>query len=740
MSVKESAEFNPSDAEGIARLWRKDWSDRSRSEMLTCKGPGFFLWRSKSDGFSASGIFYTRAMVHREIPDSEMADGVCKLIDEIDHNESVIVVLAFENAGRAVAITVDKLNPPREQNWFEMPEIRRRSITKAVWIPLRVCEKIFSEGKHGREGFCEEFLGLGSVMFPVVVTQDDVGLGWSDIGISNNYNGGQVTEYRNPSECFEFKQLFKFHMPFGNTHLSVAVASPSKKHEKTTTVHPAGAYSDHRSDAVGIGLVIEQTLNSTEQAVWHLHQDFVVSLRLMREGDKWLRPDEGYLEVARISRNESGDPTKLEVRAEQLRDYLCAKGMNLYTSSYRSRREVCADQSHISWVPLSDSDTTDSLKWEGSVSEIHDGGAPFGTTTAVFHAARTDVDDEEDVPTFEFPTDSSVKTDSWTKEASGRKLYSVAGELWRTEVIEPGDISERIRGDDPKRQPQFVVDAAGNTESKSTLVEGDSRWLWFKPEVMREILSRRGAKIRWYTLETGSIGVIADSSVHFGINDLGLINVYAKDIALLSSWEQRIWAGFNVGPDGKVSKELLDSQMRAKPADTLAPEGSLRRAYDAVNQEYSRITGRSLFSSHQAIDTLFFRAHRFRAIERQGLLELAKDLARLTVEPIDGAGLNLIAMPPKGVKSGSIKHLEAALATLVGETEARGISGVFVGINELRQADAHLPSSDLNDSIALAGITETGASVHEAQQMLHSLVRSLCKIVAAFEKCGNKKK
>jgi hypothetical protein len=70
--------------------------------------------------------------------------------------------------------------------------------------------------------------------------------------------------------------------------------------------------------------------------------------------------------------------------------------------------------------------------------------------------------------------------------------------------------------------------------------------------------------------------------VHFGINSRGLVNVYAKDIALLPDWQQKIWAGYNIGPDGKVSEELLASQAEAQPADTQAPEvflGKGLRAY-----------------------------------------------------------------------------------------------------------------------------------------------------------------
>jgi len=67
---------------------------------------------------------------------------------------------------------------------------------------------------------------------------------------------------------------------------------------------------------------------------------------------------------------------------------------------------------------------------EGRVQEIHEGGMPYGEEIAVFDAGRTDVDPEEDVPEFDFPTDENIKTDRWTKKHSGRKLFRVSGELW----------------------------------------------------------------------------------------------------------------------------------------------------------------------------------------------------------------------------------------------------------------------------------------------------------------------
>jgi hypothetical protein len=56
------------------------------------------------------------------------------------------------------------------------------------------------------------------------------------------------------------------------------------------------------------------------------------------------------------------------------------------------------------------------------------------------------------------------------------------------------------------------------------------------------------------------------------MNKLGIVNAFAKDIALLPEWQQKIWSGDNISSEGGVSEELLDSQMRAMLANTQAPE------------------------------------------------------------------------------------------------------------------------------------------------------------------------
>lgn len=98
-----------------------------------------------------------------------------------------------------------------------------------------------------------------------------------------------------------------------------------------------------------------------------------------------------------------------------------------------------------------------------------------------------------------------------------------------------------------------------------TLITYDiGRWLWFRASVVNELLNSRGFKLEWYTAETGAIKSTSGLKTHFGINSSDLITVYAYDIARLASWEQHVWAGHNVAPEGKVSKGAARSAGEGK--------------------------------------------------------------------------------------------------------------------------------------------------------------------------------
>ena len=244
---------------------------------------------------------------------------------------------------------------------------------------------------------------------------------------------------------------------------------------------------------------------------------------------------------------------------------------------------------------------------------------------------------------------------------------------------------------------------------------------------------RRGGSLQWYTRDTGAIRCSpAASSVHFGVNPLGLLNVYAKDIALLPPWQQHLWAGCNLTPEGGVAQELLQAQALGEPAETQAPEPFLPRAIEALNKVTLERFGIRVFRTHEQFDALITRAHRFRAIDMPGFLALAKDLARLTADSIDTVAIHTVAPPPKGQKPGSLKSLELLVSQQTNAANARSLLGPLFGVYDLRLADAHLPSTDHKDALALVGVDEQMPFVIKGYQLLNSCVSALYSIENAL--------
>lgn len=132
-----------------------------------------------------------------------------------------------------------------------------------------------------------------------------------------------------------------------------------------------------------------------------------------------------------------------------------------------------------------------------------------------------------------------------------------------------------------------------------------------------------------------------------------------------------------------------------------------------------------MFRPHSAVPDVLRRVHRFRAVDQQGLLALAKDITRLTVDRIDINKIHQIVKPPKGEKWGSLKSLENLMSMQTNANDAHQITSSLVGVYELRNADAHLPSSKLDNAFNLLEVDHSAPFVHQGRQMLHSVVSSL---------------
>ena len=584
-----------------------------------------------------------------------------------------------------------------DKDWFEMRDVRRRWLASAVWIPLRASRKIEEVGQFGHVGYRSQYYGLGSVAVPISRMSEGSKLKWMDIGNVHNHHGYVENGIYNPADVFQ----------------------PNH-----------GEYS-------GLHLVLDQAGNSLEPPQWHLHQDLVVTLGLKREGSVWVRPEEDYIEVAKLQVDDNGSPHELLFRASHLRDYLRAREMALLVATYRDRVAVLENADHLPWKDKPSEETDEQDHWRATVSEIHEGGDFFGGEWAVFHASRTDVDPDEDVPVMGPPSDANVRSEQWTRKASGRRLFRAVGELWRTEWVEPAVSSPIVRGDELPSTVYFITDAEGNKENSDALID-EGRWLWFKPEVIPALMSHRGGALKWYTRDTGEVRCSPDYGIHFGINALCLVNVYAKDVAQLPEWQRTIWAGFNVSPDGKVSQELLAAQVEAVPADTQPPEPYLREGLLYLRNLASTKLGITIFRQNEQIPQLLRQAHRFRATDKAGLFALAKDLARLTADHIDAKALQELVRPPKGEQWGSLKSLEKLLATKMGDMRAHRLMSPMFAIYELRLADAHLPSDEVASWLKLLRIDDKEPFVQQGYRMFDACVGTIYAICKELNSWSDK--
>ena len=318
------------------------------------------------------------------------------------------------------------------QEWFEMSDIRRKVYNKSVWIPLRAVYQIEKNGKYGYEGYKEYFFGNGSIAVPLKHIEDVKKLGWSDIGIAHEHRG----------------------------------------YVEDRVYLQADQYIDYNSGFEGVHLVLDQISYDEKPSIWHLNQDLVLALNLVRESNSWVCPKDGYIEAARLKVSENNKPLLLEIKAEYLKDYLCAREMALYLTQFYNRDYITDDISLFDWENEKKQEESEFERWEGRIAPIHEGGEHYGSKVAVFHASRTDVHESDDVPDISgMPTDENVKSSSWERKFDGRKLYRIMGELWRTEIIEPAKLSPKVRDDEVVSTVYFILDAEGSKLCGHDLIE-----------------------------------------------------------------------------------------------------------------------------------------------------------------------------------------------------------------------------------------------------------------------------
>lgn len=563
------------------------------------------------------------------------------------------------------------------EGWILQASEIRRPFSRATWVPLRASLDD-KKGKVKEIGYVNDVFACGSVAFPKQHREFAERLSWGDIGI-----GHTVAPYA-----------------YSDGHYS-----------------PIDEYQYNDKEPIGINLVFEHPQPVVGGRHWILNPDLVVALGLIKEGQNWVRPEEDFVVVARETVDSDGSHLLIEIKREFLMDYLAARGLSLRLSYYRQRVENVADLKDSPYAGLKEfQEQREGGRYELRIRDLN---AVFGGSWALFRMWRTDVDGEEDAPVMGPESNDNTAAESATGHHSGYPGVRVDGEFWRDEWIEHQGKSTRVRGDEDQNLPHFIVDTDGSRKFSAELNNEDiGRWLWFRASVVNELLSHRGFSLKWYTAETGAMISTSGYSTHFGLNASELVTVYAYDIAKLPAWEQFLWAASNVAPEGKVSAELLASQVKAEPANTHAVEEILFRCMRFLEADFRKTFGVSLFS-HEIDDAASMQhVSRFASKDQASLLRLAKELVRVFSDRLDVRNLRKLSNHPDKEKLGSNKLLQNIVARKAGEARAREALAAIAGAYDMRLGDAHPTSSRIGDALKLAGIDTAASYLRQGEQLI----------------------
>jgi hypothetical protein len=570
------------------------------------------------------------------------------------------------------------------QDWLLQKKETRRNFSNSTWVPLRASHD-HEKGNVKNIGYINEFFGCGSVAFTPEHREAAEQLSWSDIGI-----GCSAQPYAYDDGYYSSIEQYQL----------------------------------NDKEPIGIHLVFEHPQPVIGGNLWLLNPDLVVALHLIKEGNNWVRPEENFVVVAREVLDAEGEQSLIEIKREYLLDYLAARNMSLRLSYYRQRVENVASLDTSEYAGLENhQEERDNGRFELSIRGVND---VFGGSWAMFRTWRTDVDEDEDAPVMGPETNDNIDHESSEGNGGGYDGVRVEGEFWRDEWIEHQGISKRIRGDADTNLPQFIVETDSSRMPSAELNNEDAgRWLWFRSGIVNEILGLRGFSLKWCTAETGKIQSTSGYSIHFGINSSDLVTVYAYDVARLPAWEQYLWAAQNVVPDGKVSNELLASQVKVQPASTHAVEESLFEVMGMLENGFQQEFNVVIYLHDLDRLEVMKQISRFASTDQVSLLRLAKELVRVFSDRLDVRELRKLSTHSDKEKLASNKLLQDVLAQKVGIDKARKVFEPLVGAYDMRVGDAHPTSSKIGDALKLAGIDDNKSFLRQGEQLISNFGQSI---------------
>ncbi|WP_432824007.1 hypothetical protein [Stenotrophomonas indicatrix] len=190
-----------------------------------------------------------------------------------------------------------------KKSWLLLSKETKRNFSDSTWIPLRASQTE-TEGRVTEVPYKEQYFGSGSAAFPPSSVSRADKFGWNDLGpgrsvLPHAYQDGNYS--------------------------------------------PVEVYQYNDNDPMGVSLVFDHPQPVIGGHRWIVNPDLLISLRLIKEGDAWVRPEEDFTTVIREHFNKEGEHSLIEIKRDHLLDYLAARNLNLRIAYYRQRVENVPD-------------------------------------------------------------------------------------------------------------------------------------------------------------------------------------------------------------------------------------------------------------------------------------------------------------------------------------------------------------------------------------------------------------
>lgn len=584
----------------------------------------------------------------------------------------------------------------KDLSWFEFKDVIRKPVKNDVWIPLWWIQSAKSQGSGHDIGDYEDFVFLNTVIAPMESKEE----------------------------------LFKFEC----SDLNPVNGNDSKRWEDVYI--RADTVYDDGYEPLGEYSVMYHAFGKKASPRHYLNSDIIFALDLVEDGDDWVRPDEGFDVVVRQHRGQDDEVFRVDIKAKYLKDYLCAKRCGLFVCAFYERSSIFATRPDFGWPATGEinKEISKGCKWAGYVQPMDDSGWVFPGKKHFSTCGYREIHSEDDVPKFSpLESESEMYYESKEVEASPVTRFRVVSELRRFEWVDPGVKSTRA-GDDEDGSLEFYSEADGSLKGKDEL-EYPAQWLWFRNDVINKILTYKGSGYKWHTADTGTVQLNSDWPLHFGVNKLGLINVLAKDIVELPLWQQEVWKGYNVTPEGGVSEELLLSQMKCQPAKTQPVEIDFLSTHDCLRQAFKWISGgQELFEHLPPVMEIHNKIHRFSVQKEDDLLTLAKEICKVTVDALNVSALRAMLPKTEEIRELRSRNLFGRfLAKFADDDVARTAMSPLAYIYDLRCADAHIKSSKITDTLKLLHIDTAQPLVRQAETIIMMAYVSLARSLVIFQ-------